>query len=122
MDCLGGARHPGSNASGQPITCAVLGNEFAIGLHQISQQRPDTDQARHRGPLGWRLQCLIVDQPFAHFHDVQIAVFEFPQLPWFQFVAAFECFGFHRRTDTRATILLRETVLQMCNEIIELDV
>ncbi len=74
--------------------------EFSLGLHQVPQQGRNTNQARDGGLLRRCAQSLIVYQPLAHLDYVQIAIFNFPQLSRFQFVPAFNCYGFHIRTDT----------------------
>ena len=72
-------------------------DEFPFRLHQVTQQRPNANQASDRGRLSRAAQGLVVHQALADFHDIQIAVLDFPQLPRFQFVAAFNCFGLHIR-------------------------
>ncbi len=73
------------------------GDEFSLRLHQVSQQCSDRDHACYSGPLRGAPQCFVMHQALPDLHDKQITVLDFPQLPRFQFVAAFDGFGLHIR-------------------------
>jgi hypothetical protein len=60
-----------------------------------------------------------VNQSLAYLDDVNITVLDFPELPRLKVFAAFCLFCLHIiKTDTRESVLLRQSGLQFCNEFV----